>query len=263
MKYSTRKELRTIKMINTLISDIRNYILYLEENNIYISIHTDFTEYMLPLLEFNIHKNPKCLLVKSDNSRWDKCIKLHNSEFYGEKKSETRVCHAGVKETVFFLCGGGNVCASTNEKINETTLGILINPLCRMIEYLKSICPETKEEITDNESVNRAVKFIQRNFYNQISNNDIAKVCSCSVSTLCHLFKKFKGISVHQYISDLRFDYAKQLLAVSRLSVTAIAHKSGFSDYNYFTVKFKKKTGLSPSEYRKNASKKGAHTVRN
>ena len=238
-------------IIDELIHDIKNYIIYLEENKIYVSIHTKFTEYMLPLLEFNIHKNPKCLLVKSDNEAWEKCIKLHSNEISKQSGMELRVCYAGVEESVFFLECGGTVCISTLEKIDEMKLCILINPLCRMIEYLKLICPEPEIEITDNEVVNRVIKFIQRNFYNQISNEDIANVCSCSVSTLCHLFRKFKGISVHKYICNLRLSYAKELLETSNLSVTSIAHKSGFSDYNYFSVKLKKETGLSPSQYRK------------
>ena len=238
-------------MINKLITNIKNYITQLEKHDTYISIHTNFTEYMLPLLEYNIHKNPKCLLVKSENEDWNKCIKLHNSEIKEKTDVKIRVCHAGVKEAVFFLDCGGTVCVSSNNDLNEKILYDYASPLCRMIEYLKMLCPETKQEITSNELVNRAIQFIQRNFYNPISNEDIASTCSCSVSTLCHLFKAFKGTNVKQYVCNLRISYAKELLKTSNLSISLIANKSGFSDYNYFSKKFKKETGISPSEYRK------------
>ncbi len=245
-----------IEMINRLISDIKNYISYLDENKIYLSIHTDFTEYMLPLLEYNIHKNPKCLIVKSDNESWERCIRVHSSESHHSVGCTQRTCFAGVLEDVFYLGCGGTVCASTDDGVDSTAIKTLIMPLCRMIEYLKAISPENNSEATENELVNRAVKFIQRNFYNRISNEDIASYCSCSVSSLCHLFKDFMGVSVHSYICDLRLSYARELLKTSNLSVTSIAHKSGFSDYNYFTVKFKKLIGVSPSAYRI-ATKKG------
>lgn len=238
-------------MINKLVADIKKYAWYLEENNIYVSIHTEFTEYMMPLLDLNIHKNPKCLLVKSDNDSWERCIRLHSGENHEETQMRLRTCFAGVEEAIFGLECGGTVCISTAEKIDEERLGALVNPLCRMVEYLKMICPKDDFEITDNELVNRAIKFIQRNFYNHISNEEIAGVCSCSVSTLCHLFKKFKGISVRKYICDLRISYAKELLKESNLSITLISYKTGFSDYNYFAGKFKKETGFSPSEYRR------------
>jgi len=238
-------------MINKLILDIKKYIEYLESNQIYISIHTDFTEYMLPLIDYNIHKNPKCILVKSDNDAWDKCIMQHENDYYDQTEVKFRICHANVEEYVFFLMCGGSVCASTTDEIDHKMLSVLIKPLCRMIEYLKLISPDSETEVTDNELVNRIIKFIQRNFYNQISNKDIAKACSCSVSTVCHLFKRYKGISIRQYICDLRLSYAKELLKTSNLSVSSIAQKSGFSNYNYFSIAFKKETGLSPYAFRK------------
>ena len=238
-------------MINKLIDDIKKYIGYLEEKQIYISIHKNFTEYMLPLIEYNIHKNPKCLLVKSDNDAWEKCIKLHNNDYSDKSEMKFRICHANVEEFVFFLTCGGSVCASTAEEIDQQEIYILVKPLCRMIEYLKLICPEAETEVTDNELVNRIIKFIQRNFYNQISNKDIAKACSCSVSTVCHLFKQYKNISIKKYIRNLRLSYAMELLKASNLSISSIAQKSGFSCYNYFSITFKKETGFSPSVYRK------------
>ena len=102
-------------MINNLIADIREYIEYIQEKKIYVSIHTNFTEYMVPLVEFNIHRNPVCLLVKSDNEMWDKCIKQHSEESCIKERIIKRSCHAEVEETVFFLECGGTVCISTEE----------------------------------------------------------------------------------------------------------------------------------------------------
>lgn len=248
-------------MIHELINNIKDYIAYLENRGIYISIHTDFAEYMLPLLDFNIHKNPMCLIIKSENSAWNRCIKEHNNEYFGQNcRCKKRICYAGVEEYVFRLECGGTLCISCepNERtvLTPPEIKTLINPLCRMIEYLKNICPDGNIEITDNELVNRVIKFIQRNFYNKISNQDIAKVCSCSDSTICHLFKKIMGINIHKYINELRLSYAKELLKTSNLSITTIAYKCGFSDYNYFAIKFKKEIGLSPSQYRSNEKSK-------
>lgn len=240
------------EMIDKLIDDILKYIEFLRKNNMYISIHTDFTEYMMKLIEFNIHTNPKCLMVKSDNDRWNECIRMHETELVSDSDVIKRKCFAGVNELIFKLNCGGSVCVSFAEGKEVDNAVTFIKPLCRMIEYLKMICPETEDEITDNEIVNRAIKFIQRNFYNKISNEDIARVCSCSLSTVCHLFKKHKGISIHKFILDKRILYAKELLRTSNLSVSSVAAKSGFSDYNYFSSKFKRETGISPSDYRKN-----------
>ncbi|MBO5223285.1 MAG: helix-turn-helix transcriptional regulator, partial [Clostridia bacterium] len=149
---------------------------------------------------------------------------------------------------IFSLNFGGSVCVSSSDELPDD---ILIVPLCEMLEYLNTLVAKDDQEVTSSEIVNRAQKFIQRNFYEQITITDIAFACACSVSSLCHLFKKYKGETVSKYIENLRINYAKELLSTRNLSITAIAQKCGFSDYNYFSLRFKKFTGKTPSEYRK------------
>lgn len=208
---------------------------------------------MLPLLKYNIHRNPQCLLKKSENEEWDRCICVHGEAHAGKEKIFRRTCFAGVEETVFVLGCGGEVCVSV-DKDNEIAyeeICTLVSPLCRMLEYLKTFCTENEIEITDNETVSLAVRFIQRNFYNNISVQDVAEHCACSVSSISHLFTSHIGKSIVEYVNMLRISYAKELLQNGGLRITAIAQKCGFSDYNYFSIRFKKETGISPSAYRK------------
>ncbi len=238
-------------MVTTLINDIKNYIEYLKTQGYYVSIHTSFTEYMLPLLEYNVHKNPICLVEKSESSRWEKCIRYHNKDVFSNNRCKLCTCHALVVEKIFPLSFGGSVCVSSK---TELPLDILIFPLCRMLEFLNTLVAKDDEDVSTNEIVSRAQKFIQRNFYEQITILEIASACACSVSSLCHLFKKHKGESVGRYIENLRINYAKDLLSSRNLSITSIAQKCGFSDYNYFSLRFKKHTGVTPSGYRKSIS---------
>lgn len=237
-------------MISRLTSDIKDYIKYLEENGIYVSIQTEFSEYMMPIVDYNIHRNPRCLDIKSDSEMWDKCIAYHSSTELPKNGYEIKKCHAGITEVVFSLEYEGLLRVSSDRDFDEKKLVSVIKPLCRMVEYLESLMPKNESEITDNEIINRALKYIQRNFGKSLTLNEIADFCSFSRSSLCHLFKKHTGVSVHSYIADLRIKCAKELLKISNQSVSAIAVKCGFSDYNYFASCFKKKTGLSPSEYR-------------
>ena len=238
-------------MISRLTSDIKDYIKYLEENGIYVSIQTDFSEYMMPIVDYYIHRNPRCLDIKSDSEMWDKCIAYHNSTKQPKDGYEIKKCHAGITEAVFSLECEGSVRVSSDTDFDEKKLVAVIKPLCRMVEYLESLVPKNESEITDNELINRALKYIQRNFGKNLTLNEIADFCSFSRSSLCHLFKKYTGVSVHNYIVNLRISHAKELLKISNQSVSAVAVKCGFSDYNYFASCFKKVTGISPSEYRK------------
>jgi AraC-like DNA-binding protein len=62
-------------------------------------------------------------------------------------------------------------------------------------------------------------------------------------------FKHYTGMSMHDYLDDLRLKGAKHMLAHDKISVRDVAAKCGFSDAGYFATKFKSAYGMSPSEY--------------
>ena len=68
--------------------------------------------------------------------------------------------------------------------------------------------------------------------------------------------KYFQNLSFGEYIRKLRIEKALELLKQSRHSLSEIAYLTGFSDQSHFTRIFKKHTGRSPAEYRKNLPKK-------
>jgi YesN/AraC family two-component response regulator len=84
--------------------------------------------------------------------------------------------------------------------------------------------------------------------------SDMANDLAVSISTLCKTAKRYSGKSVGQLVIDLRIKRAKHLLANERnLTVSQVSAVVGIEDYNYFSRIFKKETGYSPTEYRKQA----------
>ena len=65
------------------------------------------------------------------------------------------------------------------------------------------------------------------------------------------MFKMLNGVSVWTYIINQRIDRAQQLLEKSEMSVIEICEKCGFNNLSNFNKAFKKITGKTPSEYRK------------
>jgi len=64
-----------------------------------------------------------------------------------------------------------------------------------------------------------------------------------------HMFKDQLGVTFNKILIDTRIREAKNLLKSGQYRVKEVAYMVGFNDEKYFTTKFKKQTGLTPSEY--------------
>lgn len=85
-----------------------------------------------------------------------------------------------------------------------------------------------------------------------ISVKYLSTLCNVSEVYFRKLFVKCTGIPPINYINGLKLLRAKELLAQSQCSLETVAEMSGFGNLCYFCRYFKKETGITPSEYRKN-----------
>ena len=98
---------------------------------------------------------------------------------------------------------------------------------------------------------NRIIKYLSRNFNQDLDINILARQFSLSPSYFSHLFKQYAQKSVIEYLNELRISRAKQFLEKEESSIGEIATRVGFYDLNYFSRKFKAIVGITPTEYRK------------
>lgn len=98
--------------------------------------------------------------------------------------------------------------------------------------------------------IRESVDYIQANFKDpELSIPDIAKKSFMSEVYFRKLFKKEYGISPQKYIVNLRIQNAAALISSGYYSLKDIAIMSGYTDYKYFTIEFKRCLGVSPSKY--------------
>ena len=95
----------------------------------------------------------------------------------------------------------------------------------------------------------RAVSYINEHYSGPITISEIADTCKVSTSYLSRQFKSEIGVSVHDYITNLRITKATNLL--DKMNVAQTAAHVGFCDSSHFIAVFKKKLGITPSEYLK------------
>ena len=96
--------------------------------------------------------------------------------------------------------------------------------------------------------------YVYENFREKISMKDICTALGRTKSAICPVFKEKYGITVMDYMTDLRLEEAKRMLIETDMTVSEISDVVGFSDTSYFSKVFAKKCNLSPTQYRKKAS---------
>ena len=120
---------------------------------------------------------------------------------------------------------------------------------CVFIEmFIAKLMYSNKKQM--HEIVEAATKYINERLTEDLTVFTLAEQFHVARNYFSRLFKKEMGEGCNEYITRLRIEKAKQLLGASRLKTYEIAEKVGYNDTNYFSLAFKKNTGLSPKEFR-------------
>lgn len=99
--------------------------------------------------------------------------------------------------------------------------------------------------------LNYAIQYIEENFSNEITLEQMAQQCNYSASYLSKMFKMELGINFYEYLTRCRLQHAIRALAVTEKKIATIALENGFSDVKALNKMFKKHFAMTPSEYRK------------
>ena len=102
----------------------------------------------------------------------------------------------------------------------------------------------------DDNAIKKAQDFIEANYQDKITVDQLATMFALSRRNFERRFKKATANTILEYIHRVKIEAAKQGLESSRQNVNEVMHNVGYSDPKAFRVTFKKLTGLSPIEYR-------------
>jgi len=101
--------------------------------------------------------------------------------------------------------------------------------------------------------LNCVLKYIEENYTEKITIDQLAEMICVSNYYFCHLFKQVTGKTLSEYINSVRVNAAEVLLKTSDMNITEVALAVGFNDINYFSRVFKKYKKYPPSRVRKAA----------
>ncbi len=181
-----------------------------------------------------------------------------------QKANETHI------PTLFAVISGYAEFAYAQKAIVNRAIGYCLKPFSQSeidetLQKAKQILGERRlsapaEQITvqqpfrrglvKNETVLRMIAYLNENFREEISIQQLADLCSINPNYASQLFSRELGETYTSYLTKLRIGYAAKLLRQTNLTVTQIADKTGYKDYFYFAKVFKKYMGVTPSAYR-------------
>ncbi|MDR1573911.1 MAG: AraC family transcriptional regulator [Clostridiales Family XIII bacterium] len=123
-----------------------------------------------------------------------------------------------------------------------------------IVDWLNGLLSRFSERIfnSDNHSdvIYKAISFMKSNYRRNITLENTARFAYISPSYLSKVFKAETGYTINSYLSRIRIDESKRLMADKSLSLLTISGMVGFEDQSYFAKVFKKFEGVSPVQYR-------------
>jgi len=125
---------------------------------------------------------------------------------------------------------------------------ILITQLCSI--YIENSNISLFSTPDKDEAFMRSIAMIHERYNESLTIGELARVANLSKSSFVRRFVSICRIPPNEYLNKIRLEVATGLLKNSNCSLSVIAEKTGFYDLSHFSRFFKRKMGLSPSEYR-------------
>lgn len=196
---------------------------------------------------------------------------MHTEKYGGDPSFE--YVALGIDGVSFDFDGGNDEYSLFHCKKDRDAFDFYINALLAEAEhdmmYRDTVCQNLAELFSINilrktnslmsagseKNVNRACRiakrYIDENFRNPITLNELASLAKVNKYYLSHAFASDYGVSPINYLINKRIDECKNLLVSTNHSISQIAGFTGFSSPSYFSQCFKRNTGMQPEIYRK------------
>ncbi|SJZ69302.1 AraC family transcriptional regulator [Selenihalanaerobacter shriftii] len=175
-----------------------------------------------------------------------------------EKLIETRCLEIAIMSSRTAIEGGVSLEATLH--LNDQLIKEINRPinLKKKFELTKSFINRyinllhKKNKLHKPEIIQKVKEFINYNYADKLSLDQIANHIYLSTSYLSKIFKEGTGKTVIEHLTKVRLREAKRLLRETEKPLKKIAKWTGYYDASYFSKVFKKKIGVTPGQYRIN-----------
>lgn len=136
---------------------------------------------------------------------------------------------------------------------NKNNVRIFLNAKQALSERFRPCkrCKPNGSKLPDEDWVTQITAYIDKHYREALTLEILADMCHGSPYHLQRTFKRMKGITPLEYIQQIRVAKAMHYLADTNLTIMEIGFTMGIPNTAHFATLFKKKTGYTPTEYRK------------
>ena len=224
--------------------DQNNELLYIQEG--YLNLWTPEKEILLKKGDvaflaaktlhrdmFETNNNPKVFLI--------------NFELKNINNLSNSVC---LSETSKHLIEKEVQRISKDYEFDKTLANLSLIKIMTIIENNKKDIPKSKTDILYKDITEQIKAIIKKEYKNNISLEYLSKKLDKSTYHISHIFNKYSGMSLPDYVTKVRMDNAARMLIGTNKNISEIAYTVGYDDPHYFTNIFKKYYDMTPKEYR-------------
>lgn len=135
-------------------------------------------------------------------------------------------------------------------KLKFDKYGLRYNTYLLITDVITQLFDELDEDYYYTDDVIKVLNFIDRNIKGGITLEEAAEYINMSSCYFSKLFKKATKRNFITYVTDSRIELAKEMLRYTTMPIINIAYELSYNETNYFSKAFKKKVGVTPTEYR-------------
>ncbi|ENV65975.1 helix-turn-helix transcriptional regulator [Acinetobacter junii] len=133
----------------------------------------------------------------------------------------------------------------------STATTLLLNHLIKNYSHAQWQAPVVKGGLSPY-VLKQVLQWIDQHLHLSLTLTDLAEQAQLSEYHFAHMFKQSMKMPPHQYVMQRRLELAHQALHLTKLNLTEISMRYGFSSSSHFSHRFKKHFGYAPSLLRKN-----------
>jgi AraC-like DNA-binding protein len=160
------------------------------------------------------------------------------------------IYHVGYSPDIIQLYKTAYQTALEEGAYSQQLLAGIVNHLIGMMYSLERNIELKSRSMIHVEMVNKAILRIREELESPLTIQKVAEDLGMSYSNFRKLFKEHTGLSPATYQQELRLQRAKELLTTTNMSIKEIAYRLNFESPDYFSSKFKSKTGRKPTDLR-------------